>query len=103
QRTVVPPGFRVIDAPVLAKAELERRSTAVESMLKRIADEEGAVIIDPMADLCGAETCPAFTPSGEAIYHEAGHLRPSYVREHAQFMDETVSRRPLHASVPAFR
>jgi len=103
QRTVFPPGFRVIDLPPLAKAGLEKRSNEIESMLRRIADEEGAIIIDPMEDLCRADTCPAFTPSGEAMYHDGGHLRPSYVRTHARFMDETVLRLPLHAASPVFR
>ncbi|HEY2403242.1 MAG TPA: SGNH hydrolase domain-containing protein, partial [Steroidobacteraceae bacterium] len=103
QRTVLPPGFRVLEIPPLAKAAMERRSSVIESLLRRIADEEGAIIIDPMEDLCSVDTCPAFTSSGEAIYHDGGHLRPSYVREHAQFMDETVLRQPLHASSPVFR
>lgn len=103
QRTVFPPGFRVIDIPPLAKADMQRRSNDIESMLRRIADEEGAIIIDPMEDLCTADACPAFTPSGEAMYHDGGHLRPSYVRMHAQFMDETVLRPPLHAASPMFR
>jgi peptidoglycan/LPS O-acetylase OafA/YrhL len=103
QRTVLPPGFRVLEIPPLAKAAMERRSNVIESLLRRIADEEGAIIIDPMEDLCSVDTCPAFTSSGEAIYHDGGHLRPSYVREHAQFMDETVLRQPLHASSPVFR
>jgi peptidoglycan/LPS O-acetylase OafA/YrhL len=103
QRTVFPPGFRVIDIPPLAKADLEKRSNEIESLLRRIADEEGAIIIDPMEDLCKADTCPAFTPSGEAMYHDGGHLRPSYVRTHARFMDETVLRPPLHAASPVFR
>ena len=95
QRTVFPPGFRVVDVPPLSKVELERRYAAIESALEQVAHEDGAITIDPIQELCGALTCPAFTSSGEAIYHDGGHLWPSFVREHARFMDETVLRFPL--------
>lgn len=96
QRTVFSPGFRVVDVPLLPKTEFESRGAVIEAALRQVAHDEGAIIIDPIQEICYARACPAFTPNDEAIYHDAGHLRPSFVREHAQFMDETVLRYPLH-------
>lgn len=54
--------------------------------LRQIAKETGAEIIDPVEHLCGAEKCIA-TLDGYPIYMDGNHLRSSYVREHADFLD----------------
>jgi hypothetical protein len=95
QRTVFPPGFRVLEVPSPSKADLQQRYIPIQSKLRQIARDTGAIIIDPMESLCDAVTCPAQTPAGESIYRDMRHLRPSFVRENARFMDETVLPVPL--------
>lgn len=43
-----------------------------------------------MLALCDGATCPAVTADGEPMYRDFAHLRPSYVRDHVRFLDETV-------------
>ncbi len=58
----------------------------VMDRLRRIAYETGAEIIDPVAYLCGDEKCLA-TMDGLPIYMDGNHMRSSYVRNHAVFLD----------------
>jgi peptidoglycan/LPS O-acetylase OafA/YrhL len=95
QRTVLSPGFRVLEIASPSKADLQQRYLPIQSQLRQIAVETGAIIIDPMESLCNAVICPAQTHTGEAIYRDMRHLRPSYVRENARFMDETVLPLPV--------
>ncbi len=54
--------------------------------LRKIAQETGAGIIDPIQYLCGEEKCYV-TANGSPIYKDDNHLRSSYVRENAEFLD----------------
>jgi hypothetical protein len=55
-----------------------------------IARAAGARVIDPADWLCGKTLCPGETGDGDPIYMDGGHLRASYAREHAAFMDQTL-------------
>ena len=59
-------------------------------MVRRIARESGAIVVDEMAWLCTKNICPTVTPGGVPIYHDAGHLNPVYARESAGYLDETM-------------
>lgn len=61
--------------------------------LMKIADFTGTTPIDPVNYLCPEEDCPTLADDGLPVYMDGGHLRPSYVREHAAFLDEIVSMR----------
>jgi hypothetical protein len=99
QRVIRSPGFRVKNIQVPPRAELERRSAPIQSLLKDIARDTGSIIIDPVKELCGPTACPAFA-DGQAMYHDGGHLRPSFVRNRVRFIDETVlETHSVHASV----
>jgi len=50
----------------------------------------GATIVDPLEHLCDKQTCPSVTATGEPIYKDSGHLRPSFVRDHVLYLDETL-------------
>ena len=58
----------------------------ISDMLRRVAEETGAEIIDPVQYLCGEEKCYV-TANGSPIYKDDNHLRSSYVREHLTFLD----------------
>lgn len=89
RRTLLPPAFRVdIHSP--ARSAIDAALGPIDARLERIARQTGATVIDPVPSLCNATSCPAVAPDGEPMYHDANHLRPSYVRENVRFLDETI-------------
>lgn len=58
--------------------------------IKRVGIAAGATIIEPQKHLCDLRKCPKVDKNDEPLYKDAGHLRPSYVRHGASFIDETV-------------
>ena len=90
-RTVLPPGFQVSDIEAPTRLEIHAKFARIEVLLRQIASDTGARIIDPTDALCDHTTCPALTRDGEPIYLDMGHLRPSFMRASATFMDETVT------------
>lgn len=89
QRSVLAPAFRVV-VPSPARVDIDRVVEPIVSQVRQVAERAGASIIDPMASLCDAATCPAVTAYGEPMYRDFAHLRPSYVREHVRYLDATV-------------
>jgi hypothetical protein len=59
--------------------------------LKEIAETNKISFIDPIDFLCDARSCPGVDRFGEPIYKDSAHLRPSFVRYNASFIDSTVS------------
>ena len=74
----------------LSRAQFERSWAPVKARLIDIARSAGARVIDPADWLCGDTVCPGETGDGDPIYMDGGHLRASYAREHAAFMDQTL-------------
>jgi hypothetical protein len=58
--------------------------------IRELALRHGATIIDPIDWLCDDDRCPATTLGGEPIYKDESHLRASFVREHARYIDQVV-------------
>lgn len=50
----------------------------------------GAIVIDPIDTLC-SEDCKTADQFGDPIYKDLSHLRASFVRDHASFIDITVT------------
>lgn len=73
----------------IARADLEVAYGKIQSDLARVAIDAGAVVINPMDSLCTSH-CMGIDTEGEPIYRDFTHLRPSYVRRHADFMDATM-------------
>jgi peptidoglycan/LPS O-acetylase OafA/YrhL len=59
--------------------------------IAEVAAAAGAVVIDPFQTLCKPATCPAVAPAGEPMYRDVAHLRASFVRDQATWIDEAVS------------
>ena len=74
----------------LDRAAFERDWLPIKAKLIEAARASGAGVIDPMSWLCDASTCAGQTADGAPIYTDGGHLRASYVRDHATFMDATL-------------
>ena len=89
KRTLLPSGFAVETHPLL-RSEIKDAVGPIDNALRRIAESTGAVVIDPLDFLCNDPTCPAASATGEPMYKDGGHLRPSYVRDNVRFLDETA-------------
>jgi len=63
--------------------------------LLQVAMNSGAVVIDPAATLCMADhQCLRTYPDGSPIYKDATHLRASYVRDSAGWLDPALTSAP---------
>jgi peptidoglycan/LPS O-acetylase OafA/YrhL len=72
------------------RAPFERDWAPFREGLEQIAAATGSQFIDPMPALCDAASCRATAPDGAPIYKDANHLRSSWVRDHADFIDRTL-------------
>lgn len=70
-------------------ASLATKYGLIQSDLARIASQAGATVIKPMDYLCG-ERCDSLDATGAPMYRDGYHLRPTFVRKHATFIDQTV-------------
>ncbi|HWT21051.1 MAG TPA: hypothetical protein VN280_19290, partial [Variovorax sp.] len=58
--------------------------------LKALARASGAEPIDVMARLCSGGQCLRATPDDAPVYKDREHLRPAYVRDHADYLDRIL-------------
>jgi hypothetical protein len=72
------------------------RESATAALIQ-VAQSTGATVIDPMDLVCNAEYCPTLADDGLPVYTDDSHLRPTYVREHARFLDPIMLRDAQYA------
>ncbi len=77
----------------IKRETLETEYGKIQLDLNQMAQRSGAEIIRPLDYLCDDSYCPSIDINGEPIYKDSKHLRPSYARSHANFMDVTVESR----------
>jgi peptidoglycan/LPS O-acetylase OafA/YrhL len=97
---LVPPRLRLgLEPPQLLYTDHARRVDAAAyeafvaplmTRLREIAARSGAQIIDPRLTLCDGMMCPAVAPDGTPLFIDSNHMRASFVREHASFLDPTL-------------
>jgi peptidoglycan/LPS O-acetylase OafA/YrhL len=75
----------------LDRAGFETSWRPIHEKLVQLARSNGAGIIDPMDHLCDSIACSGQTADGNLIYKDGAHLRASFVRDHATFIDQTLS------------
>jgi peptidoglycan/LPS O-acetylase OafA/YrhL len=75
----------------VAQAKVVAELQPITSRLLEIAKNTGATPIDPVGYLCREGACPTLMDDGSPVYKDATHLSPSYVREHATFLDTIVT------------
>jgi peptidoglycan/LPS O-acetylase OafA/YrhL len=76
--------FEVSSTPAL----LSDRQVALTERMGRLLRAAGATTIDPLAFLCDSKgMCPTTTPTGDPLYRDIMHLRPSYVRSNVFYLD----------------
>jgi hypothetical protein len=64
---------------------------AIRAHLQSIAARTAARLIDPYDYLCQNNFCKALDDKGEPIYKDDSHLRATFVRDHATFIDRVLS------------
>jgi peptidoglycan/LPS O-acetylase OafA/YrhL len=64
--------------------------SAIGDRLTRVAHSAGARVADPAPALCANGDCTGRTDEGTIIYKDATHLRATYVRQYATFIDQTL-------------
>ncbi len=78
----------------LDRAKSEAQWSPVREALISAAREAGASVIDPLQYLCSADVCPQRDKLGTLMYKDGSHLRASFVREQATFIDQTLEAIP---------
>jgi hypothetical protein len=63
----------------------------LHARMREMALSNGAQVIDPVAALCSGGQCIRALPDGSPVYKDEHHLRASYVRDHAIWMDALVA------------
>lgn len=58
--------------------------------LAELAALNGAHVIDPIASLCPNKQCPVFDSQGAPLYKDSMHMRASYARASATYIDVTL-------------
>lgn len=80
----------------IARTQVEQSKVVAElqpltSRLLEIARATGASTVDPVDFICREGVCPTLMADGSPIYKDGSHLRPTFVRQYATFMDAIVS------------
>jgi peptidoglycan/LPS O-acetylase OafA/YrhL len=84
-RTGFAAGARQVDA-----AAFESYVAPLLQRFAQIAARTGAHLLDPRSTLCAGMLCPAVDTDGTPLYLDSNHVRASYARERASFLDATV-------------
>jgi peptidoglycan/LPS O-acetylase OafA/YrhL len=71
----------------ISKQEFLSRSVPTTGRIRNIAKRVGAIVIDPVDYMCGATSCPTVSTDGKPIYTDEQHLRATYARDFAAFID----------------
>ena len=72
------------ESPAVQVPEEERQ---LNRRLNEIGARSGVTVIDPFLSLCKAGQCLRTMPDGTPAYHDAGHLRPTFTRKFASYVD----------------
>ena len=70
------------------RAYMEKFVGKTSDKIRRVAEAAGARVIKPLDYLCDSEFCSIADKDGHLMYFNYGHLRRSYVRDHATYIDQ---------------
>jgi peptidoglycan/LPS O-acetylase OafA/YrhL len=71
-------------------SRFDQRYAAINRILIAIAENSGAILIDPIQYLCPQDNCPIFDKNGKPLYRDNSHLTRSYVINAATYIDKTL-------------
>jgi peptidoglycan/LPS O-acetylase OafA/YrhL len=91
--TMMPTGWhRLLARPKLpqspTRAQMEKFVGKIGEKVQRVAEAAGARVIKPLDYLCDKDVCPIVGQDDRLMYYDYGHLRASYVRDHATYIDQ---------------
>jgi len=66
----------------------------LHARLRKVAEQGGAVVIDPLPHLCPMGECPLFDKAGNPNYLDSSHLTRAYATTAASFIDDTLEPQP---------
>ncbi len=69
---------------------LDPEQAALRNELIAIAQRAGAIVIDPLPALCPDNQCQILDGEGKPIYIDNHHLSPSWVIQHADYLDSSL-------------
>jgi peptidoglycan/LPS O-acetylase OafA/YrhL len=69
-----------------------RELSALNALIRKIAERQGAVVIDPFDTLCRQNLCRITYGAGRPVYKDREHLAASFVRDHVIFIDQIFER-----------
>jgi peptidoglycan/LPS O-acetylase OafA/YrhL len=75
----------------VSRKQLDKKYDLIQKDISSIAQRTGAIVIHPMDDLCNKDICPNSDEDGNPLYKDLAHLRPSYARQKATFIDRVVA------------
>jgi hypothetical protein len=88
-----------LPATAPTREEMESYNREMSTTIQGAAEAVGARVIKPMDYLCDAKFCPGFTKEGRLMYFNYDHLRASFVRESATYIDQ-IFRPAGNAAMP---
>jgi peptidoglycan/LPS O-acetylase OafA/YrhL len=80
------------------RANMEKFVGKISAKVQRAAEAAGARVIKPLDYLCDSEFCPIADKDGHLMYYNYGHLRQSYVRDQATYIDQIFRPDVDHAT-----
>jgi peptidoglycan/LPS O-acetylase OafA/YrhL len=86
----VPEEFRAPDPGAIDVTAYEAYVAPLMQRLRAVALAGGAQVLEPRATLCTQMRCPTLGADGTPLYIDSNHLRASYARERASFLDPTL-------------
>ena len=84
----------------LARDAFLNEHMKVRDKLKRIAEQSGAMTIEPLDYLCTGNVCPVTNSAGMPLYTDSVHMRPAYSRSKVTYLDQTMLRHTAEAALP---
>jgi peptidoglycan/LPS O-acetylase OafA/YrhL len=79
------------------RSNMEKFVGKTNDKVRRAAEMAGARMINPLDYLCDSEFCPVTDKDSRLMYFNYGHLRQSYVRDHATYIDQIFQPDVDHA------
>jgi len=78
------------EGPRIEAAPFESFVAPISERLRSIAAQTGATVVDPRPTLCDGMLCPSTGPDGLPLYLDSNHLRATYARQRASFVDQML-------------
>jgi peptidoglycan/LPS O-acetylase OafA/YrhL len=85
-----PPWRLAVEGPLVDARPFETFAAPLTDRLRNIAAQTGAILVDPRLTLCDGLICPSTGLDGLPLYVDSNHLRGSFARERASFLDEML-------------